>query len=103
MDKFAAVIEVPQSRFYSAIELNDGKSGGEEKGGYKKASDAKDLNFMIIEPSALLQLPKHVVPKIVTPEQNQSADAWKFGYRNYGLADVYENKTAGIYAHTKAA
>lgn len=103
MDKFAAVIEVPQSRFYSAIELNDGKSGGEEKGGYKKASDAKDLNFMIIEPSALLQFPKHVVPKIVTPEQNQSADAWKFGYRNYGLADVYENKTAGIYAHTKAA
>lgn len=101
MDKFAAVIEVPQSRFYSAIELNDGKTG-EKKGGYKKASDAKDLNFMIIEPTALLQFPKHVVPKIVTPEQNQSADAWKFGYRNYGLADVYENKTAGIYAHTKA-
>lgn len=102
MDKFAAVIEVPQSRFYSAIELNDGKSSDEEKGGYKKASDAKDLNFMIIEPSSLLQFPKHVVPKIVTPEQNQSADAWKFGYRNYGLADVYENKTVGIYAHTKA-
>lgn len=50
MDKFAAVIEVPQSRFYSAIELNDGKSSDEEKGGYKKASDAKDLNiFMIID------------------------------------------------------
>lgn len=101
LKKFSAVIEVPQSRFYSAIELQDGKSSGEEKGGYKKASDAKDLNFMIIEPSALLQFPKHVVPKIVTPEQNQSADAWKFGYRNYGLADVYENKTAGIYAHAK--
>lgn len=101
LKKFSAVIEVPQSRFYSAIELQDGKSSGEEKGGYKKASDAKDLNFMIIEPSALLQFPKHVVPKIVTPEQNQSADAWKFGYRNYGLADVYENKTAGIYVHAK--
>lgn len=103
LNKFAAVVEVPQSRFYSAIELNDGKSGGEEKGGYKKAEEAKDLNFMIIEPTALLQFPKHVVPKIVTPDQNQSADAWKFGYRNYGLAEVYENKTVGIYAHTKAA
>ena len=103
LKKFAAVVEVPQSRFYSAIELNDGKSGGEEKGGYKKAAEAKDLNFMIIEPTALLQFPKHVVPKIVTPDQNQSADAWKFGYRNYGLAEVYENKTVGIYAHTKAA
>ena len=89
--------------FRSAIELKDGKTGGEEKGGYKKAEGGKDLNFMIIEPSALLQFPKHVVPKIVTPEQNQSADAWKFGYRNYGLADVYENKVAGIYAHTKTA
>lgn len=103
MNKFSAIIEVPQSRFYSAIELKDGKTGGEEKGGYKKAEGGKDLNFMIIEPSALLQFPKHVVPKIVTPEQNQSADAWKFGYRNYGLADVYENKVAGIYAHTKTA
>ena len=100
LNKFAAVVEVPQSRFYSAIELKNGK-GGEAKGGYTKASEAKDLNFMIIEKSALLQFPKHVVPKIVTPDQNQSADAWKFGYRNYGLAEVYENKTAGIYAHTK--
>lgn len=100
LNKFTAVVEVPQSRFYSAIELKNGK-GGESKGGYTKASEAKDLNFMIIEKSALLQFPKHVVPKIVTPDQNQSADAWKFGYRNYGLAEVYENKTVGIYAHTK--
>lgn len=103
LKKFSAVIEVPQTRFYSAIELNDGKTGGEESGGYKKAASAKNLNFMVIEKSAVLQFPKHVVPKIVTPEQNQSADAWKFGYRNYGLADVYENKVSGIYVHTKAA
>lgn len=101
LKKFAALVEVPQSRFYSAIELNDGKTGGQESGGYKKASEAKDLNFMIIEKSAVLQFPKHVVPKIVTPEQNQSADAWKFGYRNYGLADAYENKVNGIYVSTK--
>ncbi|MDU4326018.1 MAG: hypothetical protein E7I48_11655 [Clostridium celatum] len=101
MKKFSAVIEVPQSRFYSAIELNDGKSSSQEKGGYKKASLGRNLNFMIIEPSALLQFPKHVVPKIVRPEHNQTADAWKYGYRNYGLADVYENKVAGIYAHIK--
>lgn len=101
MKKFSAVIEVPQSRFYSAIELNDGKSSSQEKGGYKKANLGRNLNFMIIEPSALLQFPKHVVPKIVRPEHNQTADAWKYGYRNYGLADVYENKVAGIYAHIK--
>ena len=48
------------------------------------------------------QFEKHVVPKIVTPEQNQSADAWKFGYRNVSIADGYENKVKGIYLHKNA-
>ena len=40
--------------------------------------------------------------QIITPDQNQTADAYKFGYRNVGIADVYENKVAGIYLHYKA-
>jgi hypothetical protein len=100
---FASVIPVPQARFYTAIDLYDGTTTGETAGGYiKNADSGKDINFMIIEKSALLQFTKHAVPKIITPEQNQDADAWKYGYRNYGLCDVYENKVAGIYLHHKA-
>lgn len=99
--RFASITKVPQTRFYSAIELLDGKTGGEEKGGYKKASGAVDLNFEIIHKPATLQFTKHAVPKIISPEQNQDADAWKYGYRNYGLCDTYENKAAGIYVHKK--
>lgn len=99
MSKFTRVIEVPQSRFYTAIEQYDGSTSGEEAGGYGKASGAADINFMIIHKSAVIQFQKHVAPKIVTPEQNQDADAWKFGYRNVGIAEVYENKVAGIYLH----
>ncbi len=103
LKSFAAVISVPQSRFYTAITLKDGTTTGEESGGYvKDSTNGKDINFMIIEKSAVLQFAKHVVPKIITPEANQDADAWKFGYRNYGLADAFENKTAGIYLHHKA-
>ena len=101
--RFASITKVPQTRFYSAIELNDGKSGGEEAGGYKKADSAVDLNFEIIHKPATLQFTKHAVPKIISPEQNQQADAWKYGYRNYGLCDTYENKAAGIYVHKKGA
>ena len=54
---------------------------------------------MVLQKSALIQFEKHVVPKIITPEQNQTADAYKFGYRNVGIADAYENKAAGIYLH----
>ena len=101
LSRFASITQVPQTRFYSAIKLNDGTTLGEETGGYTKASGAVDLNFEIIHKPAVLQFTKHAVPKIISPEQNQDADAWKYGYRNYGLCDTYENKAAGIYVHKK--
>ena len=100
--RFASITQVPQTRFYSAIELLDGKTVGEEKGGYKKADAGVELNFEVIHKPATLQFTKHAVPKIIAPAQNQDADAWKYGYRNYGLCDTYENKAAGIYVHKKA-
>lgn len=91
------IIRVPSSRFYSAIELNDGKTGDASVGGYKKATGAKAINFMIIEPSALEKVTKHVVPRVFSPEVNQDADAWLLTYRLYGDTFVYDNKVAGIY------
>ena len=103
LSRFASITPVPQTRFYSAIELLDGKTVGEEKGGYKKADGGVELNFEIIHKPATLQFTKHAVPKVISPEMNQDADAWKYGYRNYGLCDTYENKAAGIYVHKKGA
>lgn len=37
------------------------------------------------------------------PDNNPDADAWKFGYRTVGIAEAYDNKKLGIYAHTVAA
>ena len=55
LNRFADVTLVPQSRFYTAIDLYDGKtdnsgsSGANEKpGGYVKATAGKDIIFMII-------------------------------------------------------
>lgn len=97
MDLASSVIVVPQSRFYTVIQQNDGTSEGQTDGGYEKDSTGLDINFMLIHKDAVIQYQKHVMPKIITPEQNQSADAWKFGYRNVGIAEVYGNKAAGIY------
>lgn len=96
MDKFASVQVMPQNRFYTAITQNDGKTAGQTVGGYKKADGGFNLNFLIVHKGAVIQFPKHVAPKVITPEQNQDADAYKFGYRNVGIADTYENKAAGI-------
>ena len=109
--RFSQIVLVPQTRFYTAIDMLDGKTSGETKGGYKrhaKGSDTgdtngADINFMVIHKGAVMQYNKHIAPKVITPEANQTSDGWKFGYRKYGLADVYENKVAGIYLHHKAA
>lgn len=103
LERFSKIVQVPQTRFYTAITQRNGTSSGQTAGGYAKASGAADINFLVIQKSAVIQFQKHVAPKIVTPDQNQSADAWKYGYRNVGIADVYENKVAGIYLHAKAA
>lgn len=103
LTQFSSVNKVAQTRFYTAIELKDGTSENELAGGYAKATGGKDINFMIVHRPALLQYSKHIVNKVISPELNQSADQWKFFYRAYGLADVYENKVAGIYLHNAAS
>ena len=103
---FAKIVKVPQTRFYTAITQYDGTSENQTAGGYIKKTGTgagKDINFMIIQKSAVIQFQKHIAPKIITPEQNQTADGYKFGYRNVGIAEAYENKVAGIYLHHKAS
>lgn len=100
MSKFAGVIDVPQSRFYTVVDLYDGTTPSETAGGYvKDASSGKNINFMIIHKDAVIQFSKHTVNKIFTPEENQNSDGYIFCYRAYGLTDAYENKAAGIYLH----
>lgn len=94
MGRFQQIIQVPQTRMYSGISLSTTGAGG-----YSKTSTAKNMNFLVVHKGAVIQYNKHIVPKVVTPEQNQNADAWKFGYRVNGIADVFKNKKAGIYAH----
>ena len=111
--RFSDVVAVPHTRFYTAIHQNSGtvvttgsgenvSTSDETGGGYAKGTGGKDINFMVIHRGAVIQFSKHIAPKVVTPEQNPDADAWKFGYRQVGVADVYENKAAGIYVHHKA-
>jgi len=99
MERFQGKILVPQTRFYTEISLRDGTTTGQESGGYAKGSAAKNINFMIIHRSAVIQFSKHVAPKVILPDVNQSTDGYKFGYRHVAIADVYENKAAGIYLH----
>lgn len=99
---FSKIVKVPQKRFYTAIELLDGKTSGEEAGGYKKDAEGKDINFMIIHKSAVVKIDKHTVSDVIAPANNPNADSYILKYRKYGVVDVIKNKRAGIYLSHKA-
>lgn len=93
--KVCCTEKVPQGRFYNKITLT-----AKQKGGFTKASGALNMNFLIVDKNSAIQFQKHTVSKIISPDQNQAADAWKFGYRTVGIAECKDNKKAGIYVHT---
>jgi hypothetical protein len=89
---FETITKVPQKRFYSGIDLGTD--------GFTKSAGALNINFFVIHKPALMQFVKHNVNKAFTPDENQDADGWKFNFRNYALASVYDEMVAGLYLHT---
>lgn len=94
------IIVVPQDRFYTGIELLPGT--GEDQFGYEKAADAKEINFILMDKSASVNIGKLSMLKYFSPDVNQKKDAHQWDYRLYHESFVFDNKKAGIYVHTKA-
>jgi hypothetical protein len=88
------VITVPQPRFSTAITLN-APTTSSGAGGYTASGD--NINYMIIHPSAVLQVMQHYAPRMFSPEQNIEADAWRVQPRFAHGAWVKAHKTNGIY------
>lgn len=98
------IIKVPSSRMFREIELLDGVTPGQEKGGYIGKGT---LDMVALHPTAIIQVAKRLVARFWAPNRaemdangadgvNPNADAWKFDYRNYHDAFVLENKQVGI-------
>lgn len=138
LDRFARVVEVPQVRFFSAVDL---LSGDDDQFGYQKAAGTyvattdtevdssktyytksgdeytavaspaksglanyyelkgagKDLNFMVVEKSAIIKYAKHVASRVFSPDELESLDSYMLKYRRYAICSVLENKLDGVY------
>ncbi len=94
LERFARVIEVPQARFYTAIDL---KSGDADQFGYAKAATGKDINFMVVEKSAVIKFDKHVASRVFSPDELESLDSYMMKYRKYGIVELLDNKLDGVY------
>lgn len=96
------IVRVPSKLLKTAFEFNDGTTGGQEAGGFKEASTAKNINWLITTKDAPIAISKTDKVRTFSPDVNQDADAWKIDFRKYHDLWVIESKLKCIYANIDA-
>ena len=86
----------------TAYVFNDGKTTGQEKGGFKPDTAATGINWIIIARRAPIAVSKTDKIRIFEPNVNQKADAWKLDYRKFHDLWIPTNKLAGVWVNTGA-
>lgn len=94
-------ISTPANRMYTAITIYDGKTSGQEAGGYVKGSTALDINFMVLPRTTPIAVTKQDVMRIFDPNVNQKLNAWQMDYRRFHDIWVLDNKLNSIYLSIK--
>jgi len=89
--------QVPAARFYTIFDFATSGAGG-----FSVNASGKAINFMIVYTPAIIGVVKHMAPKLVSPELNQSADGWLYAYRVYHDLFIADNKVNGVYIHSLA-
>ncbi len=97
------LIPTPSSRMYTAIKINDGKTSGQEKGGYEKGTSAKNLNFFICPVTTPIAVTKQDIMRIFDPTINQKLNAWQMDYRRFHDMWILDNKLDSIYLSMQEA
>ena len=95
------IIMTPSNRMYTAITLLDGKTGGQEAGGYKKGETAKNLNFFLCPRTTPIAITKQDVMRIFDPVTNQRANAWQMDYRRFHDIWILDNKLDSVFLNIK--
>lgn len=97
------IIKVPSLRMKTKYVFYDGKTAGQEAGGFVADAEAKNINWIITPRTAPIAVSKTDNIRIFTPEQNQKADAWKIDYRKYHDLWIKENQLVAIRVNIKEA
>lgn len=83
---------VPSARMKTSYVFRDGKSEGQEDGGFAPGESSKQINWIITAQDAPIAVTKQDKMKIIDPETYQKADAWFIGYRRYHELWYPENR-----------
>lgn len=97
------IIPVPSARLKTAYVFKDGRTAGQETGGFAPDAAAKNINWIISAQNAPIAVSKTDNMKIFTPEQVQDADGYKLDYRKYHDLWIPDNKFDALYVNIKEA
>lgn len=97
------LLTVPSSRMKSAFVFLDGTTDGQKDGGFRPATNAKDIGFIVMPKRAAKLVKKTEQIRNFAPNQNLNADAWKTDYRVYYDVFVMATYADSIYAYINAA
>ena len=90
-----SIIPVASNRMKTGYVFNDGVTDGQKEGGFVPAAGAKSIGLLVLPKKAAHLVKKTEKVRTFSPDQNQTADAWKLDYRVY--YDVFVKKS---YAQT---
>lgn len=94
-----ALIPVSDKRMYTDFEWLDGKTSGQEKGGFKTTETSKHIGMLMLPKSACMLVKKTDNVRVFDPMTTQTANAWKIDYRVYYDAFIKESEQTGVYAY----
>ncbi|MBQ9002665.1 MAG: hypothetical protein IJ087_12510, partial [Eggerthellaceae bacterium] len=68
-------------------------------GSYYEMTSAvgKDINFMVVEKSAVIKFDRHIASRIFSPDELESLDSYMLKYRKVSLVSLMEAKLDGVY------
>lgn len=96
------ILGVPSARMQSDYTFYDGKTAGQEVGGFTKTDTAKPINWILMARRVPIAISKTDKIRIFDPNTNQKADAWKLDYRKFHDLWIPHHKLDAVWVNLGA-
>lgn len=93
------LLPVSSARMKDAFDFKDGKTGGQEAGGFAPATSAKSVGLILCPKKIGGLVKKTEKTRVFSPDQYQKADAWKIDYRLYYDFFIMKSHENQVYAY----
>lgn len=97
------LIPVGSGRLKTEYLFKDGKTTGQEKGGFAATGNAKDINWIITPRTAPIAVSRTDKMRIFDPETYQKKRAWAMDYRKYHDLWMPDRKVEQCFVNCKQA